>query len=111
MAYNRPLITAFTRRKPAAAGPRLVIDGAGSVVCTALRRAEHSESLLVRLFEADGRACRARLTVGDGIKKAKEVNFVENPTGAKPSLRSGRVSLRFRPFEVKTLLVKCRGLS
>jgi len=111
MAFNRPPLTVVTRSgKPTAGRPQLTLQGSDSVVCTALRRAEHSPDLLVRLFEASGKSCRATVKMGQGIASAREVNFLENPMAGRVRLARGKARLSFRPFEVKTLLVKCRGL-
>lgn len=46
-----------------------------------------------------------RVSLAGRIASAEKVNFLENPTGAKPSLKAGGVSVRLHAFEVKTLLV------
>jgi len=110
MAYNRPPLAARTAAAAADGQPNLLIAGAETVVCTALRPAEHSDKLLLRLFETAGQPCRARITLGAGITAAEEVNFLENPTGGKVTLKSGVATVTFRPYEVKTLLVECTGM-
>lgn len=111
MAFNRSPLTALTRTGKRTAGkPNLSLQGSDSVVCTALRRAEHSSELLVRLFETSGKACRVTVSLGRGMASAQQVNFLENPIGGTTPLAGGKARLSFRPFEVKTLLVRCRGL-
>jgi alpha-mannosidase len=109
MSFNRPPLAVVTRGTAQPAEPQLILKGSDSVVCTALRRAEHSSRLLVRLFETSGKPCRATVSLGKGIASAAEVNFLENPTGEKPKLAHGRATVFFHPFEVKTLLVNFRG--
>jgi alpha-mannosidase len=106
MAFNRPPAAVRSRLpvEPPSAG--LEIEDADSVVCTALRRAEHSDRLLLRLFETGGIACSARIRFRGGIAKAKEVNFLEHPTGAVTAVREGVAHTRFRSYEVKTLLIE-----
>ena len=60
MIFNRAPLTAVTRSGRAKLPPGLQITGSASVVCTCLRRAEHSKGLILRLFEADGKRARHR---------------------------------------------------
>lgn len=109
MAFNRPPLAARTAA-PAVSTPRLHLDGAESVVCTALYQAEHSARLILRLFEASGCPATAAVTLGTRITAATEVNFLENPTGAPVTLMDGTATVAFHPYEVKTLLLECEGL-
>jgi alpha-mannosidase len=106
MSYNRALVPVATSGRAKAAVDGLRVDGADSVVCTAVRHAEHSVGILIRLFESEGKACKAKVTLGRGVTEATEVNFQENPTGGKCRVHKKCVLTNFRPFEVKTLLVR-----
>jgi alpha-mannosidase len=108
-AFNRPPVCVRTN-SAASALPGLTMRGGQSVVCTALRKAEHSDDLIIRFFEASGKRRSMTFSLGDGMSSAKEVNFLENPIGRRVKIRRGHASVRFRPYEVKTLLVKCEGL-
>jgi len=110
MSFNRPMIAVVTKSKARKAEPKLVIEGAESVVCTTLCRAEHSPKLIVRLFETSGKAARATVKLGKGITSAEAVNFLENPMDDNVKVANGKAVLTFRPFEVKTLLITCKGL-
>ena len=77
------------------------------MVCTALYQAEHSDRLILRLFETSGCPAQATVQLGTGITTATEVNFLENPTGAPVQLAHGKATVIFHPYEVKTLLVAC----
>jgi alpha-mannosidase len=110
MAFNRACLTAQTEQAVRGHAAMLKIEGADSVVCTALRRAEHSDGLLVRLFETSGKPCKAKVKVGKGIRSAREVNFHENPLAPEARVEGGEVPLKFRAFEVKTLLVEADGI-
>ena len=105
MAYNRPLVPVNTNARIKPVKTRLQTSGSESIVCTALRIAEHSSQLLIRFFETSGKNCNFKFTLGSGIRSAREVNFLENPVAGNSRLRSGRVHTGFRPFEVKTFLV------
>ena len=112
MAFNRPPVALRGRCRRSLDGA-LRLAGSAAVVCTCFRRAEHSPRLLVRLFETSGKRAAARLSLGKRIRSAEEVNFLENPTGGKVKLDKGTATLRFHPYEVKTLLVESdlRGLA
>ena len=110
MAYNRPPVAARTTTPLTAHPANLRLKGAESVVCTALCPAKHPSRLLIRLFETSGHACKAKLSLGEGITAAEEVNFLEHPTGNPVRLTKGKTALTFHPFEVKTLLVECASL-
>lgn len=105
--FNRPPLTALANRPAAGLPPGLRMTGGGSVLCTCLRRAEHSDGTILRLFEADGRRARVSVQLGNGIRTAREVNFLENPV-RKCRTSKGAVRLSFRPYEVKTLLLHTR---
>ena len=110
MAFNRRPLVVLTKERPSREAGRLQVRGADGIVCTALRTAEHSDTLVLRFFEANGRKARAQIRLGKGIRHAQEVNFLENPTGGKSALRNGVLTASFRPYEVKTFLVDARGL-
>ncbi len=106
MAFNRPLLAARTDAAPVTGTPALRIEEGQFVVCTALRRAEHSDRLLLRFFEAGGQPCPFRFTFGNGIRAAEEVNFHETPVAGAFTLQDGMISTTLRGFEVKTFAVE-----
>ena len=106
MSFNRPLLTRLTSSKSFRKLPSLVTDGADNVVCTSLGLAEHSNGLRLRLFEAEGKSCQMRLGYGRNVKTVREMTFRENPLGKARSARDGLVTLRFHPYEVKTVLLE-----
>ena len=110
MAFNRPLLSVRTDKGPAPGG-RLAMENSGSVVCSSLRRAEHSDGLIIRFYETAGRKCSLTFSLDGGIESAEEVNFLENPIGGVVKLAKGKASVQFHPYEVKSLLVKCKPLA
>jgi alpha-mannosidase len=106
MSFNRPPLVIRTDAPVRQAKPYLEIQGAESAVCTSLRRAEHSDALLVRLFETSGKPCKAVLRLGRRVSSATEVNFLENETGGKAKVSGGAIKAAFRGFEIKTLKIK-----
>ncbi|MBN1512484.1 MAG: hypothetical protein JXB13_10750, partial [Phycisphaerae bacterium] len=111
IVFNRPaLSTVVSRARPTGTGESNVsIAGSSSVICTALRRAEHSDGYILRLFETSGLRRRVTVSVGRGLRKAQPVNFLERPMGGPCRVSRGKVTLTFRPYEVKSLLLSCGG--
>jgi alpha-mannosidase len=105
MSFNRPLVPVIASDLVKEHKPMLIIDKPGSVICTSLRMAEHSNKLMLRFFEPNGKPVKTTVSFNTGIKSALEVNFLENPVGGKVTLNHGKLILTFRPYEVKTLLI------
>ena len=82
------------------------VEGAESVVCTAQRRAEHSDRTLVRFYETGGKQTEARIRLGKGIAAAESVDFLERPHGEGVSVADGVAAVSFRPYEIKTLTIE-----
>jgi alpha-mannosidase len=82
---------------------------APGVVLEALKRAEDSDALVLRLYEAHGARARARLALGLPATAARETDLLER--GGRP-LRLRRrgaaawLELDFRPFEIKTVVLE-----
>ena len=106
MSFNRePLLL----KGPAPARLRngfVHLEGSPSVLCTTLRRAEHSERILVRLYETAGEPARCRLGLGAGMASVEAVDLLERPTGERVEREGGEIALAFRPFEIKTLAIQ-----
>lgn len=105
MAWNRPPVAAITARKPQTEAPLLRMRGGDPVLVTSIRRAEHSDALLVRLFETTGAPARIQLQHRDGLRAARQVNFLERPIGRALAVAEDGVPVEFRPWEIKTLLL------
>lgn len=100
MAFNRPLLTT-----PGSGALRsLEIKGDDGIVVTSLRRAEHEDALVVRLFEATGHPGQVTISLAD-LHQAREINFLERPVGEPLSVEAGTVSVGLQPWEVKSLLL------
>jgi alpha-mannosidase len=108
MAYNRQPLTMLTGSRATPPLGDLTIKGADAVVCTCLRKAEHSGALILRLFESNGKKATIRFRLNRGIRSAQEVNFLERPL-RKTRVSSGWASASFRPHEVKTFLLTTDG--
>jgi alpha-mannosidase len=63
-----------------------------------------SGDVVVRLYESKRMATRAVLSTALKVRRAVETDMLESPKGgAAIPVRSGRVGLEFRPFEIKTV--------
>jgi len=88
----------------ATAGSPVVLE-AETVALSILKKAEKEECLIVRLVELAGRTSPAVLTVPAG-KKLVETNLLEWTEGETFVPEDGKVSLKLRPYEIKTLKVR-----
>ena len=77
--------------------PNLVLD--------TVKRAEDSDALLLRLYEAHGARGRARLRVGWPVAEAVSCNLLED-VGEPLPLAGGVIELGYRPHQIISLLVR-----
>jgi len=66
-----------------------------------VKRAEDSDDLIVRLYEAHGARGSAELTCALPFSKVERVNLIERSLGTEKA-NGDRVSFDFRPFEILT---------
>ena len=72
----------------------------------AVKKAEQSDEVVVRLVELDGqKADNVRLTFAAPLVAAREVNGVESPVGAA-SVAGGELVTSFGPYQPRTFAVK-----
>jgi len=84
----------------------LAVD-ADNVVVEAVKKAEDSDGVIVRLYEAAGAAATASLRVGLPLRSAALVDLMEEHPKRLPC--SGQsVTLRFKPFEILSLRLSVR---
>lgn len=103
---NHPLL-AYEHALPKAVHP-LLASVPPNICVDAVKKAEDNREVIVRLHEAHGESGRSRLEFGYLVEQASECDLMENTiTKLKPS--RGKVTLKFAPFEIKTLRVKLRG--
>jgi len=82
---------------PAGTSRSLVSLDTRQVKVEAIKRAEDSDAVIVRLYEAWGRPCAARVTTTLPARRAKLCDLLERERG-----ETG-LDLSFRPFQVVTL--------
>jgi alpha-mannosidase len=99
MRFNAPL------RLVDAAPPQpfASVDDANLVLAT-VKRADRSDALVLRLYEAHGARGVARLRVAGGIERALLANALEEEL-EEAEIEHGDVVLRYRPHQVITVLV------
>jgi alpha-mannosidase len=93
---NRPLRYARTDR-PTGESRSLVAVDTPQVVVEAIKRAEDSDAVVVRLYEAWGRPCRARLMTTLPARRVTMCDLLER------ELAEAGLELDFGPFKVITL--------
>ncbi|MHC4915465.1 MAG: alpha-mannosidase [Planctomycetota bacterium] len=85
---------------------------AGNVIIETVKRAERSDALTVRLYEAHGSRARVVLRTSLPVRSFAETDLMEeNPKRLRFRREGGgvEVQLSFGPFEIKTLVLALRG--
>ncbi|HEX6489099.1 MAG TPA: glycoside hydrolase family 38 C-terminal domain-containing protein [Candidatus Dormibacteraeota bacterium] len=100
-SLNPPLLRADTALAAGTSASFLSVD-TPQVVVSAVKRAEDSGAFVVRLYEAWGGACRARLRTSLPIRRATLTDLLERESAAA-ELVDGEVRLDLRPFQILTL--------
>lgn len=78
-----------------------------SATVEVIKQAEHSDDLVVRVFDSHGTHGKVSLSFAEDVTSVEETNLLEEPVGAI-DLADG-VEVRFSPYEIKTLRVKLAG--
>ncbi len=105
---EQPLIAFTTASHEGALGKSFSLLNLSSprVRVLAIKKAEGSDDIIVRLVEPDGRHQQnLRLAFAAPIGSAREVNGQEQPLGTA-SVDSGELILSFTPYQVRTFAVK-----
>ena len=110
MRLDRPLIAFETPKHPGPLGRRfsLVRTGTAGVRVTAVKRAEESDEVVVRLVELNGQALpRVRISFAAPVSSAREVDGREQPLG-KATVAGGAIVTSFGPYQLRTFAVRLR---
>jgi alpha-mannosidase len=75
-----------------------------NLVLDAVKRAEDSDALVLRLYEAHGARGTARIRLGVPFAGARLANLLEDP-GAQLAIEGGAIVVPYRPFQILTVLV------
>jgi alpha-mannosidase len=118
---NQPLVAFAATPHDGDLGPTFSMasldDPTGEVAITALKHAEDSDEIVVRLQERYGRERRATLRMPSGIVAAREINAAEEdvaPIALEQNTGGGRgnrgprptLALDFKPFQPRTVALK-----
>jgi len=74
-----------------------------AVVVETIKRSEDGRATIVRLYESLGSTAATKVHFSLPVRAGRECDMLERPRRKLRLGRNGSVSLRFRPFEVKTL--------
>jgi alpha-mannosidase len=72
------------------------------VIVAAIKRAEDSDATIVRLYEAWGGSCRAKIRTTLPARRAALCDLLERER-AEVVVQDGQVALEFTPFKILTL--------
>jgi alpha-mannosidase len=98
---NVPVTTA-----PAAAGEASLLSvDAPNVIVETVKPAEDGNGVAVRLYEAMRTATRCTLTTSLPASSVEQTNMLEEHE-CDLSIAGGQIPLEFRPFEIKTLILR-----
>ncbi len=110
---NQPLLARVVEGVPPGNRPLPVaqsffsVAGEG-VILDAVKRAEDGSGLVLRLYEANGRAEKATLRCFHAPQAAALTDLLEKEI-APLAVKAGGIALSFRPFEIKTVKVRFAG--
>ncbi|MFQ6095891.1 MAG: alpha-mannosidase, partial [Candidatus Bathyarchaeia archaeon] len=77
-----------------------------NVVVSCVKKAEDSNDIVVRMYDATGEGAEAELILGFKAEEAAEVNLMEKEIG-QLKMENGTINVSLKPFEIKTIIIKC----
>jgi alpha-mannosidase len=98
---NAPLLTPQGNLRAGSSRSLIEID-TRQVIVESIKRAEDSDAVVIRLYEAWGRTCRARLRTTLPAKRAWLCDLLERER-TQVKLRNGELELELTPFKILTL--------
>jgi len=105
---NQPMSTFVAASHPGALGKTfsLLTVNNSRLRVLALKRAENSNEVILRLIEIDGKPIpSAQIAFAGGIASAREVNGAEEPVGPA-SIVSGKLTTSFSAFQLRSFALK-----
>jgi alpha-mannosidase len=81
------------------------IDDAPNVVLTAMKKAEDSNALILRMYEYAGKETQLKVNVPKGATEVMETNLMEQKDGPALPFSDGVASITIHPYEILTLKV------
>ena len=105
--FNYPLtamqVAAHTGKLPAEYS--YVSVSSPSVILTAMKKAEDSNALILRMYESAGRSEQVRVKLPEGADHATVTNLMEKEDGAAIPISNGTATVSIHPYEILTLKV------
>jgi alpha-mannosidase len=96
-----PLLPAHGNLAPGASRSLVEVD-TRQVIVEAIKRAEDSDAVIVRLYEAWGRSCKARLRTTLPASRAFLCDLLERERD-EVAVKDGVIELELGPFKILTL--------
>ena len=78
-----------------------------NVVVSCVKKAEDSDDIIVRVYDATGEGAEAEVILGFKAEIAAEVDLMEKESG-QLKVENGRINVSLKPFEIKTIIAKTR---
>ena len=105
--YNYPLTAVVTTAHPGTLPPThsFVSVTPENVVLTAVKKAEDTNALVLRVYEWAGKASMVEFHIAPGATAAKVTNLMEIPEGSPLPVSGDTVQAPIRPYEILTLQV------
>ena len=76
-----------------------------SVILTALKKAEDSSALILRMYESDGKPESVKVTLPPGATGAELTNLMESEQGGPVAVSGNEATVNIKPWEILTLKV------
>ncbi|MBX3389254.1 MAG: chitobiase/beta-hexosaminidase C-terminal domain-containing protein [Phycisphaeraceae bacterium] len=102
---NSPLRAFLVPKHDGKLGKQITLGSCDGAQVVALKKAEASDEVIVRLRETQGRQADARLSIGGGIASAKRVDGQERET-ASATVDGGALKAVLTPFSLKAFALK-----
>jgi alpha-mannosidase len=80
-------------------------DATGQTTIRALKQAEDSDEIVVRLQELYGQPGQSTLMMAGSVTTAREIDAAEEPIASLP-VKNGAVTLDFTPYQPRTIAVR-----
>jgi alpha-mannosidase len=108
-ALNQPLVAFQSPRHRGILGRSFSLaslnDTSGQVVIRALKKAEDSSEIVMRLQEQYGRPAKTRISLAAKVISAREINAAEEPI--RPlTANNGGVSVALKPYQPRTFALR-----
>jgi alpha-mannosidase len=101
--FNVPVV--IVPGAPVKAFPPFITVNKPNISLTAVKAAEDGDGVVLRMYESSGSTTDATIVFGRFPAKCEESDLLERPVKDLP-VKSGKMPVRFKPFEIKTVRVR-----